>query len=313
MTNVYKINLFSFYVHDKDHLNGKKEEIDRREEYKTHCTSHKILGWGWHRKNAREVKTLDEYKADYGKSRSLTIACNQIRDMKAGDFCWTYVSREWYLGKVEGDFKFNTPDSNYPEFGMYRTCKWLKISDSDLVPGVICAHSKKEATVLHVSSDTAFISYCEYLYKNRVSTEKIKGFNFWTLAHTDDLEDLVGIYLQTIGYYVFPSTNKQGTKDYEFKLIHKDTHKEALIQCKNNADIPLDNLEKTYSNEEIYILGIKDNNRPKYTEFWEMGWQSKDGRIKIFDAQKIEKWARDNKSILPKRIQNFLQLSQPSD
>ena len=324
MTNVYKINLFSFYVHDEKHLDEKGNPLDRRQEYKDYCKSNNKLGWGWPRHTPKIVTTLKEYKEDYGKSRSLTIACNQIKDMKPGDLCWSYISSKWYLGKVIGDFIFSTPSADYPEFGMYRGCKWHEISNSDLVPGIICAYSKKEATVLHISENTNFAAYCNALFNNWENLENIQNtlkgeLDFWEVAHTDDLEDLVGLYLQKHGYYIFPSTNKQGTKDYEFKLIRTDGEKEAVIQCKNNADIPWETLEG-YTKEDIYVLSVKETkgaghsrtmlSKEKCSENWDMGWESKDERIKMFDAKKLEAWARDNQHILPKRIQNFLKLSE---
>ena len=94
--NIFKINLFSFDFEDENKHNG--------EYYKKYCIDNNILGWGWPRKNNTEVKTLKEYHEDYGKSRSLSIACNQIAPMKEGEHVWSYVSGQWYLGKIFGDF-----------------------------------------------------------------------------------------------------------------------------------------------------------------------------------------------------------------
>ena len=311
MTNVYKINLFNYDMSDVD-----KNENHDKEHYKNYCIKEKKLGWGWTRKNPKPVFTLDDYHKDYGSSRSLSVACNQIKDMKENDYCWTYVDGTWYLGKVKGDFHFGIPDELHPAFGMYRDCEWKPISDKDTVPGSISTYSRKDATVRYISNDSSFIKYCEYLYGGQ---EKPFGLNFLNLVHYDDLEDLVGLYLQKHGYYIFPSTNKQGTKDYEFKLIRTDGKKEAIIQCKSNEDIPWESLGG-YTKEDIYVLSVKETknagnsrtmlSKEKCSENWDMGWKSKDERIKMFDALKLEEWARNNQTILPKRIQNFLKLSE---
>lgn len=316
MTNIYKINLFTYDVKEED-CNHTTQD------YKNYCLKNDILGWGWSRgKEAALVNTLDEYKEDYaksyGKSHSLSIACNKIKYMQEGDYCWTYIDGNWYLGKIYGKFKFTAPD-NYPAFGMLRGCKWRRIEDSDLVPGCISVYSINDRTVKHLDEKDDFVHYCELLYNN--NKQKSLKLNFWHLVHYEDLEDIVGLYLQKEkNYLIFPSTNKTGTKDYEYKLVQKfNPYKNAIIQCKNNDNIEEEIWNKfesgEYKNLQIFILTIKEDIHPEKSNYEKCSnhifkWSFDNNRINVFDSEKLKQWAIDNKNILPKRIQKFLDISE---
>jgi len=145
---------------------------------------------------------------------------------------------------------------------------------------------------------------------------------FWELTHPEDLEDIVGIYLQTKGYYIFPSTNKQGTKDYEFKLIHLDGEKEAIIQCKNNAVIKKNLWDKfetgDYKEYNVYVLTILDDPHPQqfgYKPHYDndiIQWSLND-RIMVLNKSTLYTWAGKNCKILPNRIQTYLKISGAID
>ena len=320
MPNVFKINLFCW-----------KDIKEKKSVYQDYCIEHNILGWGWTRgENPSPVETLDEYKEDYinnknegKKLANLTKACNQAKEMREGDFCWTYAEGQWYLGKIGGGFCFRPPDKEYPAFGMYRKCEWTHIEEYDLVPGNVCVRSKSDGTLKCVSEKENFYIYCKDLYNGKKASQSL-GLDFWELAHYEDLEDLVGLYLQKQeGYFVIPSTNKTGTKDYEYKLIQNGSpHREAVIQCKNNDNISPEVWGKfetgDYQDLNVYILTVKEDTHPEGDEknykksndiFAYTGYN---GRIKVFNKDKLKNWAQDNIKILPQRVQKFLELSKKS-
>lgn len=318
--NIFKFNLFSYNIkitnenkHDKD-------------EYKTYCINNNILGWGWvFCGNSECGNSLDVYYQNYKddkikkgeKCTSLTKAYKQIKCMKEGDYVWTCVKGEWYLGKISGDFNFHSPEG-YPEFGMLRGCVWKPITNQDLIPGNILTYSRNDRTVRCVETNDSFIQYCQYLYGDL--SEEPKNLNFWDLVHYEDLEDIVGLYLQKEkDYLVYPSTNKMGTKDYEYMLVQKtEPYKTAIIQCKNNSCIGEDNWEKfergeEYKGYQIYILTVKEDKHPKekYSEYpeTEMFRWSFDNRIFVFNKNKLKEWAKTNSKILPQRIEKYLNIS----
>lgn len=320
--NIFKINLFSYNVNDEKHNN---------EEYKKYCIENNILGWGWPRSSeAKKVTSLDEYHKDYEeqekhkdpqhykRSKSLSVACNQIAPMKEGDYVWSYVSGQWYLGKIFGDFLFYAPD-DYPEFGMQRRCEWKPIENKDLIPGIVLTYSRKDGTIRFIENNASFVKYCQYLYRDLA--EKPQNLNFWALAHYEDLEDIVGLYLQKEkDYLIVPSTNKMGTKDYEYMLINKnEPNKKAIIQCKNNSCINEEIWKKfeesEYKGYQIYILTIKEDKHPneKYksnleTEMFK--WSFDNERILVFNKDKLKEWAKENINILPERVKKYIEMSE---
>ena len=307
--NIFKINLFSYDVNDANH---------NRDEYKKYCIDNNILGWGWQRgDNAKEVDSLEKYHEDYGKSKSLSVACNQIAPMKDGDYVWTYVGGQWYLGKVLGNFIFHAPNG-YPRFGMQRKCQWKPVKNKDLIPGNILTYSRRDGTIRRIENNDSFEKYCQYLYGDLA--EEPKNLNFWDLIHYEDLEDMVGLYLQKEeNYLVLPSTNKIGTKDYEYMLIQKtEPYKKAIIQCKNNSSIGEDNWKKfeegEYKEFQIYILTIKEDTHPKekYLEHskTEMFSMSYNKRIFVFNKDKLKEWAKANFYILPERVKKYIEISE---
>ena len=338
MTNVYKVQLFRW-------------DLSNRDNYRNYAINENIVAFGWPAKET--VSSVEEYcdiggrwfskerKDRYTNLKSWRHVLECLRQPNENEtFLWTQDDKShFYLGLLKGtlelpseqNWKLNDSQVERNKVGIVRSCEWHLIPPN-FVPGDIATFSRNDGTIRLIATESDkkynpdYIHYCQFLYKNydklnqESEWEKIKGVNFYQLLHTDDLEDLVGIFLQKeLNYLVFPSTNKQGTKDYEFKLIRSDGEKEAIIQCKNNADIPWNTLKK-YTEEDIYVLSVKETKKKGDSrtldsqnicpENWDMGWQSKDERIKMFDALKLEDWARNNQFILPKRIQNFLKFSE---
>lgn len=304
MSNVFKINLFTYI-----------KDYTQKAEYQKYCLENNILGWGWNRApNAKEVKDINEYQTDYGKNKSLSTACNRISIMEKDDYCWTKCNGDWYLGKVSGnDFNFRIPAPSYEKFGMYRNCVWKKIEDINLVPGIVASYSINDKTIKLISNMQNFYKYCEVLYTDKIISNL--HLDFWELSHYEDLEDIVGLYLQKAeNYLIFPSTNKQSTKDYEYKLINEKTKKQAIIQTKNNAEISLEKFEKNgkYEKLNVFLFQVKERNDNwgGNTEDWEMGLKKENGRIKIFDKDKLKDWAFKNRDIMPERIKIYIDLSK---
>lgn len=297
-----------------------------------------------------QEKYIEDKKKEgklYSNKKSWSTARNIFFEMKEdqNNFIWTqeagdsyYLGKitdneiRWYGGKYRSEleeklkeYRNNGGDEkgviDLKKFGLWRSCNWRKRNFDD-VPGNVVASLSAQGTMSRISTEDqkAFYTYCHYLYDETIPADKL---SFWDLVHYDDLEDLVGLYLQTHDYYIFPSTNKQGTKNYEFKLVRADGSNTAIIQCKNNADIPWKTLDE-YKKEDIYVFSVKESYGPKEENprtpdsnnicprTWDMGWQSsdKEGRIKMFDAKKLEEWVRTNAAIMPMRIQKYLEMSK---
>lgn len=341
MTSIYKVQLFRWNLPCKD-------------KYRDYCLDEGIVAFGWPAKES--VLSIEEYCNKgykwFDKSRddrytNLTSWKNTLESMKRPEtediYVWSYTSsRDFYLGKLSGElelpseenWKLDDPIVKRKEVGLVRKCDWRYI-DFDFVPGDVATHARNDGTIRLIATDEkdqekynlAYVNYCKFLYENHhrlkeiEDWEKLDNVNFYQLVHTDDLEDIVGIYLQTKDYYIFPSTNKQGTRDYEYKLVNKKTGKEAIIQCKNNKTIDLKLWEKfetgEYKDYEVYILTIKedlhpqDNNYDEHTDSDMIKYSYDNGRLKVLNKENLKNWAskKENKKIMPERIKRFLEIS----
>lgn len=305
-----------------------------------------------------QEKYIEDKKKEgkpYSNKKSWSTARNIFFEMKENqnNFIWTQESgNSYYLGKITDnkirwyggkyraeleeklkEYRNNGGDKDrvidLKKFGLWRSCNWNG-KEFDDVPGNVIASLSAQGTMSRIPTEDqkAFYTYCHYLYDETIPTDKL---SFWDLVHYDDLEDLVGLFLQKeYGYFIFPSTNKQDTKDYEYKLIQKDSNKknreEAIIQCKHTDNIKFDKL-KDYK-ENIFLLTVNGNidwgknGIPRDKKVWEwlnqetnekeiIGWEYYQGRIKEFNAVKLKEWAskEENEPIMPKRIRNFIKIS----
>lgn len=357
MTNVYKIKLFRWAIKDKDNPQkelGKKD----KDEYRNFCLTQNIVAVGWPAKRDRIYESAESYiqavegmfPEPYKSAKSWHTARNAFKDMVTQEsFVWTWTDgNTYYLGKIKAGEKllwnsgehrktlenklaeYRQNEGNDPnhkidldEFGLWVPCQWKKIEQFDEVPGNVIARFRQ--TICQVKHDDG---YSKFLYDPESS--QLSASDFWNWAHYDDLEDLVGLYLQKEeGYFMFPSTNKQSTKDYEFELVHHSGDKKAIIQCKHKGKIDTNRL-KQYK-KDIYLLNVKTPvviNEPKdWTIMIDgqkciMGKTSKykdeeniEHNIFVFDSKKLKEWAseknnKENRKILPVRIQKFLNFSK---
>jgi hypothetical protein len=66
-----------------------------------------------------------------------------------------------------------------------------------------------------------------------------------------DIESLVFVYLQFIGWYVLPGTRAATTAHYEFVLVNRETGQRALVQVKS-GQVWIE--DASYAGEETTFL-----------------------------------------------------------
>src|SRR5665213_2010121 len=157
---------------------------------------------------------------------SLNKAANLIgRQIQVGDYGWAYLSHtgEYWCCKITSGFQFRTGEAfDDHDIHMVRRCKWARAGSADAVPGVVRrAFSTPFGTVSGIVADAdVAIEAAEIaLGKKRHGHSR----DLFAVAGSDELEDLVALYLQAKGWRVIPSTAKLSTASYEFILVHSRT------------------------------------------------------------------------------------------
>ena len=284
----YRVKLFT----DRETHKDDKEYCLNKE--------HPLIGIGWG----------DEQCLDINDYMSKIAPENELRDknfrapyrcmcnMTNGDYIWTKIDGLNYaLGKIQGDLFINT---DRPRMGAVRVCEWKNI-DFDDVPGKITNYFVGGGrTLVEMNISKSLEEYCKWLYCGKKGI--VKDINLNDLIHYDDLEDLLGLYLQSKGYYIYPSTNKLAAKSIEYELIHKDTGKRACVQCKTGDDIVGDEIFDLFKDYEIFISTTLDKSYENYSK-------REDGKgVTTVYTDILWEWAFSNKNLLPKRIQNYINI-----
>lgn len=333
MAKLWRIHLFA----------GVKEED--KDKAVTHCIKNKIMAIGWpcrianddmdeyHEKfkEISEKNKLLEKKEWLKKNGNYPDSVNRIIDqVQENDYVWTYNKNKgrYYIAKII-DKKAHAPvykekDFFSEEFGVYRQVEnWCHCENSE-VPGKVINGCIKGQTLQPV--DSCLLEYSEYLYQKKHFNNSNLVFKpseciedtLKNLLHSDDLEDLVGLWLQIDrDYVVFPSTNKQGTKDYEYMLKKKDGSRKAVIQCKTGySDIDAAKF-KQYVDEKkynVYLATIFGNilNKPEnMIEITDQTPVQENSSAQIYNVsiEYLLSWAAKNKEILPDRIKYYLEIT----
>ncbi len=227
-------------------------------------------------------------------------------------------------------------EQNYESINVHRMVeKWYFCKDYE-VPGKVINNFNTSKTVNGVHD--SLWKYCAFLYQRKEAedqkkempkeipfkTDNEKFETFKNLLHYEDTEDLPGIWLQQKrAYLIFPSTNKQATKDFEYILIKKDGTKKAIIQCKSGGDdIDLEIFDDYKKEYDIYLFVVdgclKRNNREVHLKDenileikdYDIDYpESKDFQIYKVDLKYLFAWARENKNILTDRIRHYLDIT----
>lgn len=287
MTNIYRLKLFT-----------RKEKDDLI--YRKHCIDNKIMAIGWGDCNC-EDGTVDEYvkKANdmYNDSSSFKTGLNYIlNEIKKDDYVWTQIDGlKYYLGKISEDEVHL--DSIQPGVGLTKKCEWKLIENFDDIPGqVISNFVGRGITLCKMRFNEDLKQYCDWLYHGKSDSDKPKMKNCFSLFHSDDLEDLVGLYLQKEGYYIIPSTNKKGQKLIEYELINDEGEK-ACVQCKIGnskvTDEKVKEIQEKFKGFKIYVSTFAEN-------------IITDNSVNFISKEILLDFAKKNKNILSQRIKNYL-------
>ena len=283
----YRIKLFT----DKEKHKDDKEYCLKEE--------HPLVGIGWGNENCLDINTyvskIAPKTADEDRNFRYPYDC--ISNMSDEDYVWTKIDGLKYaLGKIEGDLFI---DKERPRMGAVRVCKWKNI-DFDDVPGKITNYFVGGGrTLVKMDISKSLEEYCKWLYRGK--TGVVDNINLNDLIHYDDLEDLLGLYLQSKGYYIYPSTNKLASKLIEFELIHKDTRERACIQCKTGNDIVGNEIFEKFKDYEIFISTTMDKN---YNDKKSEGGKG----VTTVYTNELWDWAYKNFNLLPKRIQKYISI-----
>jgi hypothetical protein len=299
MTSLWRINI-SPAAH---------ETVDPRE----FCFRKGIVGFGWPVESKRSSLTWDHYYRlanrryyDNG-DKGWWPAVNGLHNrMTTGDLIW---SRDWnnvyYLGKVSGEWEYSTNESHRKaDIVNFRKCEWFKVGLAEHVPGAV-RNSFSRGRTLQAVRDPASLSFSQSRF-NHFSrrlvyrdSRKPDASDLFGLLSCSAVEDLVGLYLQSRGYSLVPSSCHRTSAKYEFVLRHRKTGRPATVQVKAGGQT-LNRDEFSDLPGEIFLFA--SSGRYSGGEY---------PNVRCISRAQLQRFAQMNHRLLPETITIWMQ-SAPS-
>ncbi len=316
LTNVWKMPLKSQrqpdFILDKGHPD--KFETNKTSRARKFCFDEGWTGIGWGLPNIfSRLSDAEKYLASLNAIPKNELpfpfidasgSCKALAfDMKIGDFVWCRTDKNsYYVGRVCGPWEYHF-EGKFADFDLYqvRKCDWHFAGPSDLIPGRIknaFAGPGMAISRMKTESDAALFA-SELIWEIKTgeapSRQNWLGDSILPVVGHDELEDIVGLYLQMeLGWYIVPTTAKFATPHTEFVLRNRAGQR-AYLQVKSGkkkVEFPTLELSEDIDNFFVFYPTLSDSEV--------VGLNTK---IKAIKPQAIEEFIRLNRVLLPKFVQ----------
>jgi len=272
-----------------------------------YCLKENVLGLGWQIKTTNNIISWKDYESEaskiYGKDKLSRV--RYLKDnIKKDDLIWTRDhDGYYYLGKAKSEWEYftNTEAKSADIVNIIR-CELKKIHSIDEVPGKVVASFRPSKTIQSIKDKTVS-SYSKYLW-NKLSKNNFynipadKYENIYSFLGSEETEDVIFIYLQTLGWIVVPNSRKGDTMSYEFYAINRVTKEKAIIQVKT-GNTPLSPKDWKNWKEKVFLFQASGNYIGETEE-----------NVVCLDPKEIEAFMYENKDILPKNISHWLDITK---
>ena len=238
---------------------------------------------------------------DGGESVGWTAAANGIKEMRQRDLCWTRTeSGKYWLGRVAGEWRYrNGPEYRRADVLNVRDCEWACIGDVHEVPGKVINSLRASRTLQRVAGDD--IRLFSMFTSNLV--HKGDGYDLpdtdcdlFNLLCPEDCEDVVGVFLQSEGYILFPTSCKADSKQFEFILRHRQTGRFAGAQVKQGDAVICDQ-DYCQFDGDVFVFQTSGNYLGPVVP-----------NVRRLTADEMRDFCDSNKNLLPARVLRWISL-----
>jgi hypothetical protein len=292
------MNLFRLHIRPKGGLGDPKTSF-------TYCLKNSCLGLGW-AVNSSNRRTLDwptyfELAKEENGIKELSRVIFFKENVKVNDLIWTRDEvGGYYLARVVSDWQYlHTQDAFDADILNIVSCDLRKVENIDDVPGKVIACFRPTRTIQRIKDETS-VSYSQFLWNDLSASSQYKietkntSQNLFSLLTSEQCEDIVFIFLQTLGWIVVPSSRKINTMNYEYYLIHRETKRRAKVQVKTgNTGLNAD--EWKDPNQSVFLFQANGNY---------LGTATND--VILLSPQTLEQFARENPLLLPANINRWI-------
>lgn len=297
------MTVFRLHIRPKGGLGQPKYSFE-------YCLNEQVLGLGWQVGEDKTGISWDDYEEDaidiYG-SKELSRVRYLKNNVKTDDLIWTRdTDGNYYLAKSQSGWEYHsTPNGRKADIINLVRCDIRKVISIDDVPGKVIACFRPSRTIQSIRDETAS-DYSKYLWNKLAENdyfdvEKSKFKNVFSFLDSDEIEDVIFIYLQTQNWIVVPNSRKSDTMNYEFYLINRDTKERAVVQVKSGETV----LHTNYcgdKKEKVFLF--QANNRYKGSAL---------ENVTCLVPKDIEIFMCKNKDLLPANIIHWLNVASSNN
>ena len=265
-----------------------------------HCLHKEVVGIGWavSPKPSRWEEYLKLGESKYGDKgwRRATNAVVKPDGMQIDDLVWSRnMNGDYYVGRIESEWKYcDDPDSLSADIVNVRRCKLRYVGKQ--VIGKIVDSFRAGATVQQIHDDTALLfskSMFNKVANEHLLLEDLGDVDLFSLLTADGLEDVVGLYLQSLkGLRMVPSSCKSHSIAFEYMLVDPNSERSAYVQVKGgNVQLDPADYYKEHPNTDIYLFSPSGYKR-----------ESTAAHVICLTKEEIMKFVEITKSIMPPNV-----------
>lgn len=217
--------------------------------------------------------------------------------MADGDLVWM---RNWlgvyHLGMIEGAWEYrDSEEYRQADIVNVRRCQWHEVGTC--IAGKIVSSFIPSRTIQAIHDHTASL-YSQLTYTQLTGykfpdADPPSSLDILSLLSSEDLEDLVGLYLQTEkGMLIVPSTRckRDSTIAYEYEMVDRKTGEQAYVQVKSGKTT-LDPTEYYQSKGKFFLFASGNYD-----------CESSKPHVTCIDTEEMREYIASHRNLLPRSI-----------
>ncbi len=269
-----------------------------------YCLRNKLLGVGW---RVNDLENTTDWNAYYSEAKKIHENLNVCKYIKKwvgkGDLIWTRdQNAQYYLAQVQSGWEyFATEEAREKDIDIANIfrCDIQKI-ELDSVPGKVIACFRPTRTFQEIA-DSKAVEFSKYLWNeftdNKYPIDNNRCSDVFMMLDSEEMEDVIFLYLQSLGWYVLPNSRKLDTMRFEFLLVNSTTFEKGLMQVKT-GEVVINQDEYKDVSDKVFLFQSNE----KYS-----GTASKN--INCISRDDVYNFLKNSVNWLPKTISKKLQLA----
>ena len=210
-----------------------------------YCIQEGILGVGWRTESNVSTTNWETYHAEASAIYDNLNICKYIkRRVEEGSLIWTRDTRgNYYLARVLSGWEYFVTEEarrRNIDIGNVIRVAFEKVS-TDEVPGKVVASFRPARTFQEINDPTAR-EYSKFIWNKRsgksiydIDRQIIQNYDLFSLLDSEEVEDIVFLFLQNSGWFVVPNSRKADTMAFEYLVINPHTRVQAQVQVKTGG------------------------------------------------------------------------------